>query len=595
MPEQYSREWSRTHRCGELREEHVGEEVVLNGWVNRRRDLGGLIFIELRDRAGIIQVVCDPQRNPEAAAAAKDLRSEYVIGVRGVVIARGQENINPEMHTGAIEVAAVAIALFNDARTPPFEIRDDTNASEDLRLEYRFLDLRRPTMQANLILRHVAALAVRNFLNQEGFVEVETPILTRSTPEGARDFLVPSRISRGSFYALPQSPQLFKQLLMVAGYDRYFQIARCFRDEDFRADRQPEFTQIDMELSFVEPDDIYDLVERMLAGLFKIIGRDVLIPFPVLSYQQAMDRYGSDKPDLRFGMEFHDLSEKVRDCGFKVFADTVAAGGVVKGLIVEGGANLSRKQIEECEAVVKTYGAKGLAWAKWGEEGFSGPAAKYLGDSLCETLFREGGCAPGSALLMVADRWKTACTALGALRLHLGRMMKLIDPEALKFLWVVDFPLFEEDEAGTPTPMHHAFTSPHPEDYDLLENDPLAVRSRAYDCVLNGSEIGGGSIRIHDSAIQKRVFKAMGIEEEEAKERFGFLLEALSYGSPPHGGLAFGLDRLVAIMAGEEAIRSVIAFPKTTSGLCLMTKAPAAVDERQLTDLGISIKPQTRG
>jgi len=493
------------------------------------------------------------------------------------------------MPTGEIEITASEIAVFNESATPPFEPKDDTNASEELRLEYRYLDLRRPSLQANLLLRHVATLAARNFFNEEGFAEIETPVLTRSTPEGARDFLVPSRVNKGRFYALPQSPQLFKQLLMISGFDRYVQFARCFRDEDLRANRQPEFTQIDVEMAFVEPDDIFDVIERLMVGLYQIIGREAVPPFPVMTFREAMDRFGSDKPDLRFGVELTDLTELVAGSGFRIFAETAKAGGVVKGLPVPGGANLSRRQLDEAEEVVKTHGAKGLVWAKWGEDGFSGPGAKFLGEDTCAALFAAGACEPGSALLMVADRWNAACSALGALRLHLAGQMGIIDEEALKFLWVVDFPLFEEDEEGAPSPMHHPFTAPHPDDIDLLASNPLAVRSRAYDLVLNGEEIGGGSIRIHNREIQQRVFDTLGIGPEEAKAKFGFLLDALSYGAPPHGGIALGWDRIVAMLAGEEAIRSVIAFPKTTSGLCLMTKAPAVVEPGQLKELGIKI------
>ena len=589
MLSSYSREWSRTHKCGVLRGENADEKVVLNGWVNRRRDLGNLIFIELRDRTGIVQVVCDPARNADVVEKAKSLRSEFVVGVKGTVISR-TDNINKDLPTGEIEIAADEIAIFNKAETTPFEIKDDTSANEDLRLEYRYLDLRRPVLQKNLILRHKAGLAMRNFLSEEGFLEVETPVLTRSTPEGARDFLVPSRHNKGNFYALPQSPQLFKQLLMVAGYDRYFQIARCFRDEDFRADRQPEFTQIDMELSYIEPEDIYDLIERMMVDLFKVIDRDVERPFPVLSFHEAMNRFGSDKPDMRFQLEMNDFSEAVKDCEFKVFSGTVQSGGCVKGICVPGGTKLSRKQIDESEKVVKTYGAKGLAWVKWNPDGFSGPAFKFLGEELVKTLFQQAGGAEGDLMLLVADKWRIACNSLGALRLHLGKLLELVNEDELKFLWVVDYPLFEEDDQGNPTPMHHPFTAPHPDDLDKLLSDPLNVRSRAYDVVLNGFEIGGGSIRIHDSEVQKRVFEALGIEAEEANEKFGFLLNALQYGSPPHGGLAFGFDRLVMLMAGEEAIRDVIAFPKTTSGSCMMTKAPSVVDDGQLADLNIKLR-----
>lgn len=585
----YSKDWARSHRCGEISAENAGEDVVINGWISSRRDLGGLIFIDVRDRAGIVQTVFDPQRNVEAAAVAKELRPEYVIGVKGRVELRSEENRNPEMATGDIEVLASEVVLFNESVTPPFEPKDDTTAGEELRLEYRFLDLRRPGLQANLMLRHLVTLAARNFFNEEGFVEVETPILTRSTPEGARDFLVPSRQNRGRFYALPQSPQLFKQLLMISGFDRYVQIARCFRDEDLRANRQPEFTQVDVEMSFVEQDDIFDVIERLMEGLFKLVGYEVKPPFPVISFREAMDRFGSDKPDLRFGMEIIDFSEPAADSDFRVFADTVAKGGVVKGLAVEGGANLSRKQLEEAEKTVKLHGAKGLAWVKFTEEGFSGPASKFLGEELCRKLFETGDCGVGGALLMVADDWHTACSALGALRLHIAGAMNLVLEDKQKLLWIIDFPLFERDSEGNLTSMHHPFTSPHPDDLELLDADPLRVRSRAYDLVLNGEEIGGGSIRIHDQSTQQKVFSVLGISSEEARHRFGFLLKALTFGAPPHGGIALGWDRIVGFLAGEEAIRSVIAYPKTTSGLCLMTKAPAEVDESQLKELGLKL------
>jgi aspartyl-tRNA synthetase len=585
----YNESWKRSHEPGLLGDENIGEAVILNGWVKRRRDLGGLIFLEIRNRTGFVQVVCDPAHSQAAAEKAHSVRTEYVVGVRGKVVARTGENINQDIATGTIEVIADELAVFNKAETTPFEIKDDTNASEDLRLKYRYLDLRRPRLQENMIMRHAAALAIRNFLSEEGFLEIETPILTRSTPEGARDFLVPSRNHSGSFYALPQSPQLFKQLLMISGYDRYFQIARCFRDEDFRADRQPEFTQVDMELSFVEPDDIYDIIERMLASLFQLIGHEITLPFPIMDYASAMNTYGSDRPDLRFDLHLYDFNELVADSDFKVFSGTVTSGGAVKGICLPDGAALSRKQIDGAEAVAKTYGAKGLAWVKYGEEGFAGPIVKFLGESLCQKLFEQAGGEKGSVLFFVADKWRTACEALGAVRLHLGKTQELIDQSAWKFLWVVDFPLFEEDDQGNTTPMHHPFTAPFPEDLHKLETDPLNVRSRAYDVILNGYEIGGGSIRIHDEDTQKRAFKAIGISKEEAESRFGFLLEALQFGAPPLGGIALGFDRLVMLMTGEEAIRNVIAFPKTTSALCQLTEAPAGVDDQQLKELGLQI------
>ncbi|SFF64492.1 aspartyl-tRNA synthetase [Planifilum fulgidum] len=581
----------RTHGCGELTRAVVGQKVVLNGWVHKRRDLGGLIFIDLRDRSGVVQIVCNPEISPEAAKAADRVRSEYVLAVRGTVVERSPETVNPKMATGEIEVQCESLVVLNEAKTPPFPIQDDLDVEESVRLKYRFVDLRRPGMQRTLMLRHRAMQAVRSFLDRNGFVEVETPMLTRSTPEGARDYLVPSRVQPGSFYALPQSPQIFKQLLMVSGMERYFQIVRCFRDEDLRADRQPEFTQIDIEVSFMPLEPFISLMEEMVAELFeKTIGAKVERPFPRITYREAMERYGTDKPDLRFGMELVDLSEAVRNSSFKVFSGTVERGGRVKAINVKGAAGWSRKEISRWEEEAKNLGAKGLAWIAHRDEGLKGPVAKFLSDAEWAKIRELTSCEPGDLLLCVADEQPLVEEVLGELRLRLGRELGLIDSGSFRFAWITEFPLLEYDEEdGRYYAMHHPFTMPVEEDIPLLETDPGKVRAQAYDLVLNGYEIGGGSRRIHRREVQEAMFRALGISQEEARNKFGFLLEAFEYGAPPHGGIAFGFDRIVMLLAGCSNLRDCIAFPKTASGSCLLTGAPAPVDENQLKELHIAV------
>ncbi|CAM2067429.1 aspartate--tRNA ligase [Sulfidibacter corallicola] len=582
----------RTHHCGELRSEHVGQTVTLLGWVAKRRDLGNLTFVDIRDRWGLTQLVLDPEYNADAHAKAKNLRSEFVIGIVGNVRARSENTINNKLATGNIEVFVNELFVLNHAATPPFPIKDDVEGvGEELRLKHRYLDLRRPALQKNFLLRHKLTMAVRNYLDTKQFVELETPILTKSTPEGARDYLVPSRVHKGSFYALPQSPQIFKQLFMVSGFERYFQIARCFRDEDLRADRQPEFTQIDMEMSFVQRDDVYALLEGMMAELMRVIGVEIEAPFQRLPYERAMDDYGSDKPDLRYDMKLNDLSDKVADCGFGVFADCVANNGRVKAVCAPGAASKSRKEIESLESWLKQdYGIRGLAWLKYTEKGVSGPIKKFLGEDLCRELFTISGGGEGDILFFVADAREKANQALGALRCRLAEMLDMIPENTFKFLWVTDFPLVEfDDDSARYVALHHPFTSPLDEDLELLKEDPSQVRAKAYDLVLNGFEIGGGSIRIHRRDIQDAMFKALGLSEEEAEEKFGFLLNALSYGAPPHGGIALGLDRIAMLMANEKSLRDVIAFPKTTSAYCMMTDSPSRVSVDQLVDLGITV------
>ncbi|GAA6744552.1 aspartate--tRNA ligase [Thermus brockianus] len=575
----------RTHYAGSLREEHAGEEVVLEGWVNRRRDLGGLIFLDLRDREGLVQLVAHP--DSPAYAIAERVRSEWVVRAKGRVRLRPEPN--PRLPTGSVEVELEALEVLAEAKTPPFPVdagwrgEEDKEASEDLRLKYRYLDLRRKRMQENLRLRHRVIKAIWDFLDREGFVQVETPFLTKSTPEGARDFLVPYRHQPGLFYALPQSPQLFKQMLMVAGLDRYFQIARCFRDEDLRADRQPDFTQLDLEMSFVEVEDILALNERLMAHVFReALGLDLPLPFPRLPYSEAMERYGSDKPDLRFGLELREVGHLFRDSPFQLFrqAESVKALSAPKAL--------SRKEVAELEAVAKRHGAGGLAFARVEEGGFSGSVAKFL-DPVREALLQATGARPGDTLLFVAASRKVAAEALGQVRLALADLLAL-PREGFRFLWVVDFPLLEwDEERGAWTYMHHPFTSPHPEDLPLLDTEPGRVRALAYDLVLNGVEVGGGSIRIHDPALQAKMFALLGIGEEEQKEKFGFFLEALTYGAPPHGGIAWGLDRLLALMTGSPSIREVIAFPKNKEGKDPLTGAPSPVPEEQLRELGLMV------
>jgi len=594
----------RTHGCGELRPEHIGQEVVLEGWVQRTRDHGGLIFIDLRDRSGIVQTVFNPAIAPDAHDRARDLRSEYVLRITGVVIRRPEGTENPHLPTGEVEVQARCVEVLNTARTPPFPVADEVEIDELVRLRYRYLDLRRGPMQRNLYIRHKAAKAVRDFLDSEGFWEIETPILLRSTPEGARDYLVPSRITPGEFYALPQSPQLMKQILMISGVEKYFQLARCFRDEDLRADRQPEHTQIDMEMSFVDRDDVFDVVERMMAYVFKtVLDVEVPIPFPRLSYTEAIARFGNDKPDLRFGMELVDFSDLAAGCDFRVFAQALASGGQVKGLVAPGCADYSRKQLDELTTLVAAFGAKGLAPLALTPEGIRSPIAKFFPAESLQQIIARSGAKEGDLVLFVADKPEVVAESLARLRLHLGKRLNLINSTLFRFEWIIDFPLFEyKPEEGAYTFMHNPVSAPFQEDEWLLdagfESDlPLGhpehpwskARALQYDLVLNGIEIASGSIRIHRPALQEKVFRILGITPERARERFGWFLRAFEYGAPPHGGIAPGFDRIVAIMVGSDSIRDVIAFPKTASAACPLTEAPSPVDERQLEELHLRV------
>lgn len=584
--------FGRSYYCGELTESAIGESVVLKGWVQRRRDLGGLIFIDLRDRSGIVQIVFNPDISKEALEKAEKVRNEYVLDVRGQVVKREDSTVNPNIATGKIEVLVSDITVLNEAKTPPFIIEEGTEAAEEIRLKYRYLDLRRPDMYAIFKMRSDITKTIRNFLDDEGFLDMETPILTKSTPEGARDYLVPSRVHAGEFFALPQSPQLFKQLLMVSGFDKYYQIARCFRDEDLRADRQPEFTQVDIEASFMSQDDIRDMMERMMAKIM-LVTKNIKIetPFPILKYDDAMARFGSDKPDTRFGMELKDVSQLVKDSGFKVFSGAVSSGGQVKAIVVKDAADqYSRKDIDALGEFAARYGAKGLAWLKVEEAALKGPIAKFFSESEQAELRQELSAQLGDLILFVADKSSVVADALGALRLKLGKDLKLIDESVYQFLWVVDWPLLEYDEeAGRYSAAHHPFTMPVREDIDKLETNPAEVKAQAYDLVLNGYELGGGSLRIFESDIQKKMFKALGFSEEEAKEKFGFLLEAFEYGTPPHGGIALGLDRLVMLLSGSSSLRDTIAFPKTASASDLLMKAPDVVSEQQLQELHLHL------
>lgn len=578
--------------CGQVTATQVGQEVILAGWVHRRRDHGGVIFIDLRDRTGLVQIVFNPQQAADIFTEAERLRSEYVIKVTGIVNKRPEGATNPNLPTGEVEVYIDKLVVLNAAQTPPFAIADYREVDEALRLKYRYLDLRRPEMQSKIIFRHKVVKGVRDYLDKVGFYEVETPVLTRSTPEGARDYLVPSRIHQGSFYALPQSPQLFKQLLMVSGFERYFQIVKCFRDEDLRADRQPEFTQIDMEMSFVTPQDVQDLAEGMIAHVYEeVLGRELVTPFPRLTWAEAMERFGSDRPDLRFGMELRDFTDLVKDSGFKVFAQTAQGGGQVKGITAKGCAGFSRRDIDGLTEYVAQFGAKGLAWMIIEENEIRSPIAKFFTPEEFSAITGRAQAEAGDLLLFVADKPKVVAASLGNLRLEIARRTQLITPETPdRYAWVTDFPMFEySEEEGRYVAMHHPFTSPRDEDLALLTTDPGAVKAKAYDLVLNGIELGGGSIRIHRRDVQEQVFTALGLSQDEAQDKFGFLLEALSYGTPPHGGIAFGLDRILMLWSGSDSIREVIAFPKTQSAMDLMTKAPAPVSPRQLEELAIEI------
>lgn len=586
----------RTHFSNQLSTESVGQEVIVNGWVQRRRDLGGLIFIDVRDRTGIVQVVFNPEISAEAIQLADEVRSEYVLAVKGKIVERSKETVNPKLATGEIEILGEEVYIFNDAKTPPFPIEDRIDVDEMTRLKYRYLDLRREKLQKTLVLRHKALQVLRRFLDTKGYLEIETPMMTRSTPEGARDYLVPSRSPQGEFYALPQSPQLFKQLLMVSGYERYFQITRCFRDEDLRADRQPEFTQIDLETSFLPRNTILQEMEEMFAILFKeVLGVEIQAPFPRLTYQEAMDRFGTDKPDLRFGMELVDLSEPLANASFQVFSKALAAGGQVKAINVKGGASWSRKEVDRWGEVAAVFGAKGLGWIAFKESGAKGPVAKFLSETELAAIQSATKVETGDLLFFAADQPKQVAAILGGLRLRLGEELGLINQDQHAFLWVTDFPMFEyNDEEKRYQAMHHPFTMPKREDLPLLDTNPEKVRAIAEDLVLNGYELSSGSQRIHERHIQEKIFDVLEIAPEEAKQKFGFLLEAFEYGAPPHGGMAFGFDRIIMLMAERENIRECIAFPKTANARCMMTDAPAEVEKAQLDELGIKVKKQKK-
>lgn len=585
----------RTHHCGQILENTIGEKVQLKGWAQTRRDLGQVIFIDLRDRSGVVQVVFNPEISEEAHKIADKVRSEYVLDVKGTVVKRDPETVNDKIATGTVEVRVEEITILNASKPLPFQIEENTDASEDVRLKYRYLDLRRPDMQETFKLRHKTTQLIRNFLDKEAFMEIETPMLTKSTPEGARDYLVPSRVHHGEFYALPQSPQLFKQLLMVSGFERYYQIVRCFRDEDLRADRQPEFTQVDIETSFMDKEDLIAMMENLMVEILKETkGMEVQAPFERLTYDEAMNRFGSDKPDTRFGLELSELTDVMKNSQFKVFANAINNGGIVKGLNLKGGASLlTRKEIDDLAGFVAIYGAKGLAWLKVEENELKGPIAKFLTEEEIEGMKAAMNAEPGDLLFFGADKKQVVYDSLGALRLKFGKDFNMIDKSKFNFLWVVDFPLVEYDEeAKRYVALHHPFTSPKAEDLALLETNPDKVRAEAYDLVLNGYELGGGSQRIYQRSVQETMFKTLGFSEAEAKEQFGFLLDAFEYGTPPHGGIALGLDRLIMLLAGRTNLRDTIAFPKTASASDLLTQAPGEVSQAQLKELNLSIIPK---
>ncbi|WP_338083134.1 aspartate--tRNA ligase [Flexistipes sinusarabici] len=583
--------WRRTHSCGELRAGNIGEEVVVMGWVQRRRDHGGVIFIDLRDRDGVTQIVLNPEFDKEVHELGDNVRNEFVIAAKGKVEHRPEGTVNSSLPTGEVEVYVNELKILNKSETPPFVIENHSNANEDIRLKYRYLDLRRPALQQNIILRHQLIRVIREFLYEKDFLDIETPFLTKSTPEGARDYLVPSRVNPGRFYALPQSPQMFKQLLMISGFDRYFQIVKCFRDEDLRADRQPEFTQLDMELSFIDRADLMKLIEELFVKIFKdIMDVDVKKPFEIMSYDEAMEKFGHDAPDTRFGLHLKTINDLVKDCGFKVFADSVKNGGVVKAINAKNATNFSRKDIDDLTDFAVSLGAKGLAYIRVNEDGLQSPIVKFLGEELADQIVSEMGGEAGDIIFFGAGKTGIVNLYMSKVRLKLGRMLNLIDKNKYNFVWITDFPLLEWDEDEKRyAAVHHPFTAPVDEDIKYFDTDPSQIRAKAYDLVLNGSEIGGGSIRIHRSDVQEKMFDALGMTREESRRKFGFFMDALKYGTPPHGGIAFGVDRIATILTGSESIRDVIAFPKTQRATCMMSDAPSIVDEKQLKELSIKL------